>query len=101
MDIAVFNVTTAAAREDSIFQRQALVDQAALATKLARRKPAVGNDDLALRQGLPVVELPTELTEAHIADNPRQLAVSHHPLDAKILDDDAAVGPEQPCRQLV
>ena len=35
MDIAVFDVTTAAARADSIFQHQALVDQTTLATKLA------------------------------------------------------------------
>ena len=38
-----------------------------------------------------VRQLPPERTETHVADDPRQLAVSHHALDAKVLDDDAAV----------
>ena len=93
MNVAVFNVPArfVFTTKDAVFQCQPDADHGALAAASARGKPTVSNDNFNLRQLILVRQLPPELTETHVADDPRQLAVSQHTLDAKVLDDDAAV----------
>ena len=98
--VAVSGVSTGAI-ERAIGQCQIATDGTADRTDLARREPAIRDNQFAAAPGLFIAQLAGELGPASVGDGSGQSTVGQHPRHVQVFDDESVVGLDQRVGYLV
>jgi hypothetical protein len=95
IQVPINDQAAAAADKDPLTEAEVLVVPAAARTGLARRKPAVSDQQLPAPPALFVGHLAAQFGPASVSNRTRQVAVEHHASHVQVFHDQPIVGLDQ------